>query len=591
MDSKSLVQNFFKYAYTNTEGKRSVFPYGKSQKASWMMGRLIPSIAPIPVLPSDTFSLNFSGLIRTGTLVAPVLDDIYFEVVAVWVPDRIVFDHYFQWLGENDSTAWTQTNDYEIPNVSASALASQLGGNIMQNLNVDITTLSANDYGNYFLNCHFGYPKKINNGLPVKLSVLPHRGYYACWNQLFRNPNWQRPVLFSKGDTGAAGEFGYLFDDVKLTNANGTVSGTFTASYSSTTTTGRPGRALLMPVNKIRDFLTTLLPEPQSGLAQTVPLLGEAPIIGVNNSSLAVDESLIVGGSDGYGSLLGDDEGHIFTSTPDGEGSSVRYELMTDLSNVSALTIENLREAVMAQHYKEMLARGGQYADDILNTFFGVSDSRIMADKVEILCHKKFRVGVNQVVATADSSNSDAASHLGETGAYSVTGVNTSLFTKSFTEHGQIYIFHFCRHENTYAGGFDEEFTQVGKFDRYWSPFDHLGETGVPAYVLNAESSDLIIGYQEAWYMYRTQRNKAVGALDVSLSDSKDYWTLGTAYSPIASSSGFGPSFFIQGPEEFDRALLLDHTVDSQFISDIRISGKMARRMSPHSNPGIFGLL
>ena len=81
-------------------------------------GDIIP-IFHKEVLPGDTFSLNESFIIRETTPIAPVMDNAFVDTYYFFVPRRLTWDHWREFMGENREDAWTQEVEYTIPKTTA----------------------------------------------------------------------------------------------------------------------------------------------------------------------------------------------------------------------------------------------------------------------------------------------------------------------------------------------------------------------------------------------------------------------------------------------------------------------------------------
>lgn len=552
-------------------------------KSSFMMGRLIPIGYPIEVLKNDKFTIELAGLVRTGTaMIAPVLDDMYMDVFCFWVPKRVIWNRMAQFLGENDATAWTQAVELEEPTFDYYG----------QNWPFAMSSVSV---GNYLLDAHFGLPYAIKlssqgNPEPIKIRALEHRGYYEIWNRFFRFTEWQRPVLYSKGDNGSAGEFGYTLDSFELKALGGGSGTTISAG-----TSGNYQRPYLMPVNRFYDSFVSIKPQPAFG--DNVDIFGDAvqPVIAGSDHSVpsstyikwinsdtgvAQSSKFLATDANGLGIAAA---GTVGTNN----GGTVPANLWADV----ALDVTKLRSAVLLQNFKQAIGRTDARVDSILQLLFGPGRSGFEDDKPKLLNHYRQRIGVNQIVATADSANTTASSHLGETGAYSLTALSCDLTSYRFNEPGFIYTLACVRQVNTYGQGIPEQFLRYKFWDQY-NPFvDKIGMVPFKAIYINAESAqDLVLGYQEAHYSYKATRGITVGALNPAISDSFNFWTLGTVWPAFTAQAGIGPGSFIQGPQEVDRALLADHNVSPQFIADFRIHGYSSRKMSVHGDSLVLGM-
>lgn len=562
-------------------------------KNSFMMGRLIPIGTPIETLKNDKFTISLSGLIRTGSaMIAPILDDMYIDIYCIFVPKRIVWNHMAQFLGENDATAWTQAAELEEPTFVYKGNTGSTGTLILP---------SSVSVGNYYLDAHFGLPYAVNQlAGDIKITALMHRGYYEIWNRYFRYTEWQRPVLYSKENNGAQGEFGYSLDAFDIYNTSGTVAESIAAGTSFTYKL-----PVLMPVNRFYDSATSIKPEPQFGSAVDIFGDGLAPIIAGASHDVELGQPMTWKDSTSGTAITG--QFLVGTSPVNNRGATVftnkdlqnsdniftsrGYGVPDNLYANIALDVSKLRSAVLLQNFKQAIGRTDARVDSILQLLFGPGKSGFEDDRPRLLNHYRQRIGVNQIVATADSSNTTATSHLGETGAYSITALSCDLTSYKFNEPGYIYTLAAVRQINTYSQGIPEAFLRYKFWDQY-NPFvDKIGMVPFKAIYINAASDEgLVLGYQEAHYSYKSNRGIAVGALNPAITDAFNFWTLGTVFPNYRTSQGIGPGFFIQGPEQLDRCLLANHNVSPQFIGDFRITGISSRKMSVHGDSLVLGM-
>lgn len=589
---KNLLPNHFDTAGIYVEGQRSGFRFDKPHIASFMSGMLVPLGDPIPVFPGVKLDLNVDAVIRSNTMVVPPLDGIYVDFFTVWVPHRIVWNHMAQFLGENDTTAWTQSDTYIYPSVKLSTINDTLYNNGVDSDGLDPSTI----YANLFLFPHYGlyYGNGLAN-LPagnLDISVLSARGYYSIWNHFFRDENYQRPVLFSKGDTGSQGEFGYFLRNYKINNSDGILDELILSPGDSLTV----GQASLMPVNKFHDAFTSVLPQPQFGdgaelsvLDEVVPITSQAELHLLGNIGLrfgSFDVNPIQNGafsaySSGNVGVDGSTSGSVNTFV----GST---NLVADLSNATAITVNQLRTSVMYQRYLEALARGGRRVPEYYNVIYGVKNSAAAKDYPVMMTRSRYMLGVNQVVATADSSGDGWTSHLGDTGAYSLTNLrNIPCVENDFTEFGYLHILYAVRSGNRYSQMVQPHFIRSTLLDEYNPFFDHIGDVGVPNTVVNVLASTAgNFGYQEAWWDERSQLGLAVGAVN-KLYGSLSYWILGEKFdSSLITATA---SYLTFDPGIYDDVFVSNYCAYPQFIIDARISGKKIARMSQHSIPGIVG--
>lgn len=568
---KSLVPNQFDYAGIYVEGQRSNFRFRKPVASSFMAGMLTPCGDPIRVFPGVKLDLQLEAAIRGNTMIVPPLDGLYIDVFCVWVPDRIVWKHQAQFLGENDTTAWTQSTTYVYPYLTLNAC------NDMMNE----FTLYADDpgvaAGNFSLFAHYGLANTQFNLTAfgsTKINALGIRGYYAIWNHLFRDENYQRPVLFTKDDVTSSDEFGYIIRNYRI------ASGTETLFTCVNDLSYGYQRGLLMPVNKFHDAYTSLLPQPQFDNGSGVSFLQ-------NNSSAPVDFITTGAVTAGTNNLTG-----IVPSSSGSIGGlkfgTTAVKMVADLSAATSATINQLRTSIMYQRYLEALARGGRRAPEFYQTIYGVKNSVAAKDYPELLSRSRYLLGVNQVVATADTGSGNWTSHLGDTGAYLYTTLrNIPLCEKDFTEFGYLHILYCVRSENRYSQFVPEHFLRSTLLDEYNPYFDHIGDVGVKNICVNASAGSAgNFGFQEAWWFERTQLAMATGAINKAYG-SLPYWTISELFD--SSLTTCTPEYLTFNADILNDIFVSDHWVYPQFIGDFLIHGKKAARMSQHSIPGIVG--
>ena len=194
---------------------RSKFNLSEGHKTAFNGDLLIP-IHWDELNPGDTFDVKIKGLLRLATPVVPVMDNIKVKYFSFFVPNRLLWEHWQNFMGERPTPS--DTTDYQVPQISTET-------------GIEFSTI-----GDYL-----GIPPKIAN---LKASALPFRAYNLIWNEWFRDENLQEPV------------------PVVLTDAEEKMS-----SYK------------LLKKNKTSDYFTSCLPWAQKGDPVMVPLVGSAPVM------------------------------------------------------------------------------------------------------------------------------------------------------------------------------------------------------------------------------------------------------------------------------------------------------------------------
>lgn len=497
--------------------KRSSFKRPCTHSTTFNTGEIIPILAD-EVLPGDTVKMHTASLVRMTTPINPVMDNAWLDTYYFFIPRRLVWEHWKEFMGENNTDAWTQETEYSIPQLEIPT-----GGWIKG-------TLGEKLYG--------------IQGREGSVDACYARAYVLCFNEWFRNQNITEPAELTKGDQTTTGSNGtdYVVDMQK-------------------------GGQLAKAV-KYADYFTRALPEPQKGPDIYLPLGLTAPIGG----SAEVDPQLIsvfpyptnqalptgftsitneyraalgaTGGAgdphlvsfDHYGTKQGAGEAFQFKGMVAGQGITTD-NLYADLSMANGATINQLRQAFAVQKMYEIDARSGTRYTEILRAHFGVISPDGRQQRPEYLGGKRIPINITQVV---QQSATDSTSPQGTTAAYSLTIDNHDDFTKSFDEHGILLGLAVVRTEHTYQQGIDRKFSRKNRTDFYFPTLANIGEQYIKNKEIFAQGTsedEEAFGYQEAWAEYRYANNKVTGELNSDYAQSLDSWTYADDYSQLPTLS------------------------------------------------------
>lgn len=524
-------------------------------------GKLIPFYVD-EVLPGDTFNVDTAAIIRMTTPKYPVFDDAFIDFYYFYCPNRILWDDFKQFMGEVEKTPWMPTKEYSVPQIEIQG--------------------SQNDpkpYEGSILD-YMGIPTKIKKVFSV--NALPLRAYTMIWNEFFRDENVDNAAVF-KSDSAKTTYTDSKKEDETEENLKNAISG---------------GRCL--PVNKFHDYFTSCLPYPQRGPAVPMPMTGNAPVRLGDTFGTYIDYrgpvEMVLGksgnqnvpGSLTYSNATGkpnEKKQMEFTGVEKTSGElGAGGWMYTDLSAVTAATINDLRKAVAVQQYYEALARGGSRYREQVQALWDVVISDKTVQIPEYLGGGRYHVNISQIVQTADNDKAP----LGETGAMSVTPINESSFTKSFEEHGFVIGVCCVRHNRSYQQGLERFWSRTDRLDYYVPQFANLGEQPVKKkeIMLTGEATDEeTFGYQEAWADYRMKPNRVSGLMRSNATGTLDFWHYADNYSTVPTLS---QGWMKEGKTEIARTLVVQN--EPQFFGAIRVANKTTRRMPLYSVPGLYKL-
>ena len=546
------------------ERPRSKFDRSHQLLTTINEGDLVPIYCD-EVLPGDTAKVRLNGLIRMSTPIYPIMDNCYMDTYFFFVPCRLLWDHWENMFGENDTDYWAEKTEYSTPTCTIGGKNGLLNGSI----------------GDYF-----GLPTGVTNA--IKVNALPARAYAMIYNEWFRDENTEAPLMLGYKKTDEAGN-----------DENPEKTYTYANQPSVTTDTREASLYARKPAKagKFHDYFTSCLPSPLKTDNVEISLTGNAPLrLGdIDGKPVPALETgpgpdLVVGISQNQNtpgtlvySKLTDQKVMQFTGKKDGEIGAGGY-LYTDLSAVTAATINDLRKAVAVQQYYEALARGGSRYREQVQALWNVVISDKTVQVPEYLGGGRYHVNINQIVQTAANDKLP----LGETGAMSVTPINESSFTKSFEEHGFVIGVCCVRHNRSYQQGLERFWSRTDRLDYYVPQFANLGEQPVKKkeIMLTGQATDEeTFGYQEAWADYRMKPNRVSGLMRSNASGTLDFWHYADNYSTVPTLS---QDWMEEGKIEIARTLVVQN--EPQFFGAIRIANKTTRRMPLYSVPGLYKL-
>ena len=453
--------------------QRSSFNRSHGYKTTLDSGYLVPFFVD-EVLPGDTFNLKATLFGRLSTPVVPFMDNMYLETFFFFVPNRLVWDNWQKFNGEQKNPG--DSTDFLIPTLEAGK--HEVG--------------SIADY--------FGIPTGISLD---KINALPFRAYNLIYNEWFRDENLQDSLEVPTGDGP---------DPINKYN--------------------------LVRRGKRHDYFTSCLPWPQKGPGVELPLGSTANLNGTlsvpgGSYTLNVDtDGNALSHNPNWAWQSGSSVNPTIT-VPTNPIDMSKSGVTVDLSSATAITINSLRQAFQLQKLYERDARGGTRYTEILRAHFGVISPDARLQRPEYLGGSSTRININPVQQT---SATDTTSPQGNLAAYGVLGDKVNGFVKSFVEHGYIIGLVNVRADLTYQQGLNRMWSRQTRYDYYWPALAHLGEQAVlnkEIYAQGTSEDNEVFGYQERWAEYRYFPSQITGKFRSTYAQSLDAWHLAQEFAEL----------------------------------------------------------
>ena len=448
---------------------RSAFNLSYSKLLTMDMGQLIPIMCD-EVVPGDVFDIGNEMVIRFQPLVAPVLHPISAYVHYFFVPYRLLWDSW-----ENFITGGIDGQDVSVLPVW------------------NPTTYSEGSLWDYL-----GFPAgvKPTNCYPMQ---FPLNAYNLVFNQYYRDETLDTEVALTDEAIKFRRWRKDYFTSALPWQQRGTapalpISGSVSASF-----TGAVPQWLRVYVGKVVDNNHALKANAASGDAN-VQVQRVATTGAFNDAEV---DALV-----------------------DSAFKTWLNSNSIDLSGASTFNVADLRLAFQIQRWMERNARGGARYTESLRAHFGISPRDERLQRAEYIGGSKSNIIVSEVLKTSTDGTTPQGTMAGHGLAASVNYISKY----HVQEYGLILGVLSVMPEAMYQQGINRQWLRKTKYDFYWPEFANLSEQAITQeeiYASGVEAENKVIwGYQGRYSEMRYKPNMVAGQMRSTF----DYWHLGRKF-------------------------------------------------------------
>lgn len=527
--------------------QKSSFDLSHDKRVSTAMSRLTP-ILTTECIPGDKFNGSSEVLLRLMPLLAPIYDQILLYVHYFFVPNRLLWEDWEEFITGGRLGVGVDPVTAPIPpyydledfiNGGGGSVGSVYDYMAGSSLPPTGSSSTAADYAG------------------LHIDAMPFAAYALIYMEYYRDRNY------------------YADDYLEFPLPSGNIAiGSGNEYYS------------MRRRDYMKEYFTAALPFTQRGEEVTMPVLvsGDLPLYG--NSPSVGATSFTLSAISQPGSISVGFGGTQDDSLPDGD-------LIARLDNISSTTsINDFRSAYALQVWLERNAVAGSRYTESIQAHFAVRPQDSRLQRPEYIGGGRIPIRISEIVATANSENLDVElDPIGKMAGHGVTYGNTNSFNYFCTEHGFIIGIASIMCPPSYHQGQPRMFRRRSFLDYPWPTFAKLGEQQIDKAELYADHTNLtedtdgilpLFGYTSRYADWKYIPNTSHGLFHTSYL----YWTLTRNFS---SSPELGAGFTEFSPATQARIFAAGENGVDYFLMYVHNKVNVTRALPYFGTPNTIG--
>jgi hypothetical protein len=198
--------------------------------------------------------------------------------------------------------------------------------------------------------------------------------------------------------------------------------------------------------------------------------------------------------------------------------------LLADLSNATAVNVNEVRRAFALQRYQEARALYGSRYTEYL-AYLGVKSSDARLQRPEYLGGGKATISFSEVLVTGTGLSADDP--VGTMKGHGISAMRSRRFRKFFEEHGVVLTLATVRPKPIYADGIHRSWMRYTKEDYWQKELELIGQQEIGTREVYAGAAAGVWGYGDRYSEYRS----VPSTIASDFRDTMSYWHLARLFS------------------------------------------------------------